>query len=534
MLSVIDKKGKVVGHPSPDDLESLLEAFSMPGATSEARQQGAAVVRKYQQQHCWFRCSCLGDAGPAPVLVPVAEAYIRRDANYPDHADGCLFEMDSRDRERYAKSLRVEEPSAGFRLARAIARPGAAPIQDEEGEGGDASGAEAADEQDRQRGPCKARERSKLSQLLFKLLSDTRLHRIGSGPRGYDAQRDALHVASRRISLGGDLCLSGVLDLDPGNLAELAARLGQRPRWPKGRRPHGVLVFIAQRIECDVLVATSGVRLTVEGPIGVFGPGRGGTRMGPFVVAVLVASPDGRAPFVPLEAYAHPCWSSADALPVDSSHERRCLDILVGFQSWMATQGCTVEVTKPLYDRSLYYCVREEADMMVKPDFEGRIRAADGQFVRSFVVEVIGYDHAAYRRTKDRLRTIFRNKRMQLIEHAAHDGVALAEGDRSFKRDLKRLGDQAIERARIRVRQQAEAVASRHAPVVQASQAHLPAASTLRALEPQERGELADTRARPAAPTSWADGVAGEMRQQPSRRPGTFLRRIGRALRGMR
>jgi len=36
----------------------------------------------------------------------------------------------------------------------------------------------------------------------------------------------------------------------------------------------------------------------------VFGPGMGRVRTGPFVVAVLVASPDGRAPLTPLKGYA--------------------------------------------------------------------------------------------------------------------------------------------------------------------------------------------------------------------------------------
>ena len=108
----------------------------------------------------------------------------------------------------------------------------------------------------------------------------------------------------REISLGGDLRLSGVLYTDAGQLDDLVGRVRLRARWPDGRRPHGVLVFIAERLEGDVIVAVSGTRLTVEGPIAVFGPGSGRVRTGPFVVAVLVASPDGRAPLAPLKAYA--------------------------------------------------------------------------------------------------------------------------------------------------------------------------------------------------------------------------------------
>ena len=55
------------------------------------------------------------------------------------------------------------------------------------------------------------RERTKLSQPLFKLLSDTKLHQVCRGPRGYADQQAALYKAARGISLGGDLMLSGVL-----------------------------------------------------------------------------------------------------------------------------------------------------------------------------------------------------------------------------------------------------------------------------------------------------------------------------------
>ena len=41
------------------------------------------------------------------------------------------------------------------------------------------------------------RERTKLSQLLFKLVSDTRLHQVGCGPRGHADQQAALYKAAR-------------------------------------------------------------------------------------------------------------------------------------------------------------------------------------------------------------------------------------------------------------------------------------------------------------------------------------------------
>jgi len=444
MLSVIDKKGRVVGRLSPGDEAAMLAAFAYSGATAEARTRGADVVRPAQQRDCWFRCDCLGAADPAPVLVPITETHIRRSPHHPEHAEGCPFEMTAAEREGYVASLR--EPAAGesFRLARAIGQPGVALVR----EAGGASACEDEDDEDGQavaRGVHTARrERSKLSQLLFKLLADARVHQVGRGPRGHADQQAALYAAAREISLGGDLRLSGVLYTDAGQLADLVGRVRLRARWPDGRRPHGVLVFTAERLEGDVIVAVSGTRLTVEGPIAVFGPGSGRVRTGPFVVAVLVASPDGRAAMAPLKAYAHPCWSATDMLPVDSSHERRSLDRLVGFQAWMAAQGYVVEVTKPLHDRSRYFLGREEPDQLVKPDFEGKVFAADGRFARSFCVEVMGLNSPTYRARKQRLKEILTRKPGRYLEHLAHDGIAQEDGDQQFRQALFDFGQATI------------------------------------------------------------------------------------------
>jgi len=159
-----------------------------------------------------------------------------------------------------------------------------------------------------------------------------------------------------------------------------------------------VLVFVAARIEGEVLVAASGTRLAIEGPIAVFGPGRGSTRTGPLIVAVLVASPDGCAPPMPMKAYAHPCWSAEDILPLDSGRERKTLDILVRFRAWMAEGGYAVGITKPLYDRAKHYFGDKDPDQVVKSDFEGTVHAADGhRFLRTFVTETMGFDTPDYK-----------------------------------------------------------------------------------------------------------------------------------------
>ena len=60
----------------------------------------------------------------------------------------------------------------------------------------------------------------------------------------------------------------------------------------------------------------------------MFGPGQDNARAGAFIVEVPVASPDGCAPPVPMKAFAQPCWSAGDILPLDSGWERASLDIM--------------------------------------------------------------------------------------------------------------------------------------------------------------------------------------------------------------
>ena len=80
-------KGRVLGA---EDGHAVLAVFAQSGATVEARERGADVVRTNQQKDCWFRCDCL-ETGPAPTLIPVTETHIRRSPHHPDHAEGCLL-----------------------------------------------------------------------------------------------------------------------------------------------------------------------------------------------------------------------------------------------------------------------------------------------------------------------------------------------------------------------------------------------------------------------------------------------------------
>lgn len=64
---------------APEADRALRDAFGRFGA-AEARAAGTAVVQRYQHAGAghWFCCDCFGPGVRPPVLVPVAEAHIRR------------------------------------------------------------------------------------------------------------------------------------------------------------------------------------------------------------------------------------------------------------------------------------------------------------------------------------------------------------------------------------------------------------------------------------------------------------------------
>ncbi len=157
MLFVTDKKAQAVGRLARGEYKALVAAFAQAGAMPAEHGRGATVVRMYQQQRRWFGCDCLGGGEGTPILVPVAEAHIRRHPTHPDHADGCPFELDAHDRRLHARTLREQEPAHGFKLARVIAQPGAASDPKGIHALGDAAAAERDDaSRAAGRGPSKA------------------------------------------------------------------------------------------------------------------------------------------------------------------------------------------------------------------------------------------------------------------------------------------------------------------------------------------------------------------------------------------
>ncbi len=87
MLSVVDKKGRMLGPLSAGDGGAMLAAFAQSGASAEAHEHGADMVRSTQQQECWFRCDCFGTLLPAPPRAPLSAPVPPRPAVLPMQAE---------------------------------------------------------------------------------------------------------------------------------------------------------------------------------------------------------------------------------------------------------------------------------------------------------------------------------------------------------------------------------------------------------------------------------------------------------------
>ena len=325
-------------------LRAAFGRFSVPAA----RAAGSAVVQRYQHAGAghWFACSCLGPGVRPPVLVPVAEAHIRRhqDPPWPAHAEECDFHRDPDEQRLMAASYARPRRGDLVRLVGKL-RAGESPALME------------------LRGRSYARGRGALATLLAELLVRAGLNRIGpdgSVPKIAEQFR-SLRTAARDIPLERDVLLSEFLCTYAPALSELLARVDGAPpaRFRRTRRPHGVLLAVVAGASQGRLHPLRGEAIVVRGPIAVFGERDGHGRDGaaewqaraPYLAACLVgrATPDG--PVEVLKAYLHPCAGPGHLMLVDSDLERRTLAQLLRLQAWLLRQrGITVTIEKPLFD----------------------------------------------------------------------------------------------------------------------------------------------------------------------------------------
>jgi len=157
------------------------------------------------------------------------------------------------------------------------------------------------------------------------------------------------------------------------------------------------------------------------------------------------------------------------------------------------------------------------------------------------VVETLGFRHAAYRAKKQRLKEILTRKPGRYLEHLAHDGIDLAEGDRRFRKDLLMFGTGVIDAAS---RKQAPGTTPAIVPLPPAPLPAPPPRAPLSAPAPPRPAVSPASAAVPpnlslfGTPTPWpaADpalpAAAASRPPEPGRRLGWLAHRVLAVLRG--
>ena len=207
------RRGEVAGARALalEEDRALREAFGR-FAVPAARAAGTAVVQRYQHAGSghWFSCDCLGLGVRPPVLVPVAEAHIRRhqDPPWPAHAEECDFYRDPDEQRLVTRSY--GRPRRGD-LVRLVGK----------------LKAEETPSSVELRSRSYSRGRGALATLLADLLVRAGLNRIG--PDGsvptIAEQFRVLRAAAREIPIERDVPLSEFLCTYAPALPELPAKV---------------------------------------------------------------------------------------------------------------------------------------------------------------------------------------------------------------------------------------------------------------------------------------------------------------------
>jgi hypothetical protein len=138
----------------------------------------------------------------------------------------------------------------------------------------------------------------------------------------------------------------------------------------------------------------------VDVPVRRFGP----CRAGPWWVILQAAQVVGTTRFSVVDAYAHPAFSTALPVPVDSQAERQLLEVVLGqlvFWTRYARTNAFVTAIKPVHD-----IVTEHGPC--RPDL--LLSFQDSQHRRhALVLECMGLDDAQYQARKQRTHLAMRS-----------------------------------------------------------------------------------------------------------------------------
>lgn len=415
---------------SADEDAKLRKAFGR-FAKAEHRQAGTDVVSAHYEKRHWFHCDCRPGAQRPPTLFLVIGSHLQREPhdnpNATAHDANCDFAYEPDEQKHFVSSYRrPREDESHLDLVHDFADADAEPRA--------------------MRHISSGSPRPTLARVLCSLLHKAHLDRFFSntplraGREGRDRQVDDLLDAAEGFTLAPGQPLKQWLATCLPGYYRLRERLNRSmAAW---KRPHGVFIDTFDRIEDKVLYPTRPDRkpLRVTGGLTVFGEG-GTLRRPPYLVIGLVTQPEREAKSVELlRAYAHPCVAWDRFTLIDSQLERETLALLISCRERLRkNHGVAYSIEKPLYDRGPPET--DDPREVCIPDF---ILRPTGENIRHplIVIETMGYDDAAYRERKRRMRRLFEQigrgpHPVPVIEHDRFS-MATKEADAEFCKTICR------------------------------------------------------------------------------------------------
>lgn len=358
-------------------------------------------LRYLQRRALWIACDCLDDEKcwpdgkppihKVPVLHVVDGKTLRRQSGRPDHDEKRCDFVKRRKRQAGQEKLPV--------LIEAAREPRDAP----ESYGLYRRFTQRGDRYEYLGGTAERRRRfSTHAHLLFTILEKAGLNRwkwnAGRGSRPHQYQQ--IRTTAADLPISPDISVGDVLVSYP-NKADSILQEKIRSNidgWPANGRPHGFLCGIARVIDGEKITFHDGTAATLLTKPKIFAEGKELVHGNYISLISYAQDAENGLDFPAYSGFAQPCFSDVDCCPVDSSYERRTLEILLRFQQEsVATGGPAFDIVKPLFDMTVdLNGVRRTC----RPDFVLEIQdGGDTPFL--LPIETMGRDDPLYYLSKE-------------------------------------------------------------------------------------------------------------------------------------
>ena len=248
----------------------------------------------------------------------------------------------------------------------------------------------------------------KLLRILWSLIHSEKLNIITRSPLPIEDQLSKIHAATIPYFLDRDLRMSDYFGTSISAIRDIKTRLIEsRKRW-NNCRPHGIILVRCRSIEEKALIFSDTFNFPLKR---LARPGLESTK-GPHIAIFTIAeAPErqGSGWFEGIMGAACPIADWNTLIPVESHNERVALSRLrwYFYESKIALPD--VVIIKPLID-----VMDDSGEIPIRPDFI--IQHKD----RQVVLEVMGFDDAAYQDRKERTIPLMRSKYGEVFTYSAH------------------------------------------------------------------------------------------------------------------